>query len=84
MAKSVDVYIGEKLKEVREKLNLTQNELAGATGYSQPAVARFELNKVPTPLCLVKVIERDLNEPELLEIWLDKVHEIAMKPLGGC
>jgi len=49
---------GDRLKELREEKNLSQMELAKATGISQSAIARWELNKTePTVSDLIILSE---------------------------
>lgn len=45
---------GERLKELREEKGVSQMELSKATGLSQSAIARWELNKTePTASALI-------------------------------
>ncbi|MGN1060308.1 MAG: helix-turn-helix domain-containing protein [Candidatus Coproplasma sp.] len=46
--------IGERIKELRAEKNLSQMELSKATGLSQSAIARWELNKSePTATAII-------------------------------
>ena len=48
----------ERLKELREEKNISQMELSKATGLSQSAIARWELNKTePTASALITLSE---------------------------
>jgi len=48
----------ERLKELREDLNLTQDALAKATGYSQSAIAFWEKGvKKPNFYAIIKLAE---------------------------
>ncbi len=48
----------ERLKELREEKNVSQMELSKATGLSQSAIARWELNKTePTASALITLSE---------------------------
>lgn len=79
------------LKKFREKLNLTQNELASILDIAQTTIARYENDKVkPTSTVLLKYVNQ-LNanplylfkgiEPIFLDeqINLNKVHLIEKK-----
>ena len=48
----------ERLKELREEKNVSQMELSKATGLSQSAIARWELNKTePNASALITLSE---------------------------
>ena len=49
---------GERLKELREEKGISQMELSKATGLSQSAIARWELNKSePTGSALITLAQ---------------------------
>lgn len=53
--------IGERLKELREKKNMSQREVAQALGISQPAYSYFECgDKIPS-LAMTKAMARFFN-----------------------
>lgn len=52
---------GEKLKELREEFNLSQMELSKKISISQPAIARYELNKTEPRLSDIKKCGYNFN-----------------------
>ena len=73
------------LKEFREKLNLTQNELSSILDIAQTTIARYENDKVkPTSTVLLKYINKLNANPYYLfmgrePMFLDKQAEINME-----
>ncbi len=53
--------LGENLKQARERIGISQAQLAELVGVSQPMVAQYELNtKIPSVIVAVN-IEKVLN-----------------------
>lgn len=77
--RSVDVFIGDRLREIREKeLMLSQMKLATEIdGYTQAAICRIERNDSPTPLHLAKEIRKKFRNQKLLDDWINTIHRIA-------
>lgn len=50
------VTFGEKLKELREEKGISQMELSKLLDISQPAIARYELNKTEPRISDIKKI----------------------------
>ncbi len=53
---------GERLKELREEKNISQMELSKATGLSQSAIARWELNKTEPTVSALIILSKYFNE----------------------
>ena len=54
MAYNLAMIFGERLKELRNNAGISQMELAKATGISQSAIAKWELNKTePTASAII-------------------------------
>lgn len=53
---------GEKLKELRHSVNMSQMDLAIATGISQSAIAKWELNKTEPTASAIVAIAKFFNE----------------------
>ncbi len=67
--------LGENLKQARERLDISQAQLAELIGVSQPMVAQYELNtKIPSVIIAVNM-EKVLHVScrELVEGLSDKV-----------
>lgn len=48
--------LGENLKQARERLNISQVQLAEMVGVSQPMIAQYELNtKIPSVIIAVNM-----------------------------
>jgi transcriptional regulator with XRE-family HTH domain len=64
----VVVYIGEKLKEVRTKRLLTQDELAEKAGVSQSTIANIERNHAEPQFRTIRKLVKalDIDPTELL------------------
>ena len=62
------VYIGEKLKEVRTRRLLTQEELAGKAGVSAATVVNVERNKQEPHFRTIRKLAKalDIDPTELL------------------
>ena len=61
------VYIGDRLKELREKQLLTQKMLAERSGLSQVAIARIERNRAEPHFSTIHKLAAALNvEPSEL------------------
>ena len=52
----------ERLKELREEKNISQMELSKATGISQSAIARWELNKTEPTVSALITLSKYFNE----------------------
>ena len=65
---AVVVYIGEKLREVRTRRLLTQDELAGKAGVSQSTIANIERDNAEPQFRTIRKLAKALGiEPtELL------------------
>ena len=63
------VYVGDKVKRLRDKRALTQGELAGKAGLTVAALSRIERNNAePRPTTRRKLAEAlGVNPSELLE-----------------
>lgn len=59
--------IGERLKELREKKNMSQREVAKALGISQPAYFYFECGDRVPSLAMTKALAR------VFEVTLDEL-----------
>jgi transcriptional regulator with XRE-family HTH domain len=57
----VVVYIGEKLREVRTKRLLTQDELAEKAGVSQSTIANIERNNAEPQFRTIRKLAKALN-----------------------
>ena len=57
----VVVYIGEKLKEVRTKRLLTQDELAEKAGVSQSTIANIERNHAEPQFRTIRKLAKALD-----------------------
>jgi transcriptional regulator with XRE-family HTH domain len=57
----VVVYIGEKLKEVRTRRLLTQDELAGKAGVSQSTIANIERNNAEPQFRTIRKLAKALD-----------------------
>jgi transcriptional regulator with XRE-family HTH domain len=64
----VVVYIGEKLKEIRTKRLLTQDELADKAGVSQSTIANIERNNAEPQFRTIRKLAKalDVDPTELL------------------
>ena len=64
----VVVYIGDKLKEVRTRRLLTQNELADKAGVSQSTIANIERNNAEPQFRTIRKLAKalDIDPTELL------------------
>jgi transcriptional regulator with XRE-family HTH domain len=64
----VVVYIGEKLKEIRTKRLLTQDELADKAGVSQSTIANIERNNAEPQFRTIRKLAKalDVEPTELL------------------
>ena len=62
------VYIGEKLKEVRTRRLLTQDELAEKAGVSQSTIANIERNNAEPQFRTIRKLAKalDIDPTELL------------------
>jgi transcriptional regulator with XRE-family HTH domain len=65
---AVVVYIGEKLREVRTRRLLTQDELAEKAGVSQSTIANIERDNVEPQFRTIRKLAKalDLEPTELL------------------
>ena len=65
----VVVYIGDKLREVRTKRLLTQDELADKAGVSQSTIANIERNNAEPQFRTIRKLAKalDIDPTELLE-----------------
>ena len=73
-----NVDLGKFLKEAREKLDLSQREVAEALGYSTSQyVSNFERNKSRPPLGKLRAIARiyKLDEVRLLKLYLLEINK---------
>ena len=63
------VYIGDKLREVRTKRLLTQDELADKAGVSQSTIANIERNNAEPQFRTIRKLAKalDIDPTELLE-----------------
>jgi transcriptional regulator with XRE-family HTH domain len=52
----------ERLKELRQNKNLSQMELSKATGISQSAIAKWELNKTEPTASAIIILSKFFNE----------------------
>ena len=61
----MEIYLGDRIKEVRKLRNMSQEDFAQKLGLSQPAVSQFEKGtRQPTPktidkICQVLKVSRD-------------------------
>jgi transcriptional regulator with XRE-family HTH domain len=64
----VVVYIGEKLKEVRTRRLLTQDELAEKAGVSQSTIANIERNNAEPQFRTIRKLAKalDIDPTELI------------------
>ena len=64
----VVVYIGEKLREVRTRRLLTQDELAEKAGVSQSTIANIERNNAEPQFRTIRKLAKalDIDPTELL------------------
>jgi transcriptional regulator with XRE-family HTH domain len=64
----VVVYIGEKLKEVRTRRLLTQDELAEKAGVSQSTIANIERNNAEPQFRTIRKLAKalDIDPTELV------------------
>ncbi len=64
----VVVYIGEKLREIRTKRLLTQDELAEKAGVSQSTIANIERNNAEPQFRTIRKLAKalDIDPTELL------------------
>jgi transcriptional regulator with XRE-family HTH domain len=64
----VVVYIGDKLREVRTKRLLTQDELADKAGVSQSTIANIERNNAEPQFRTIRKLAKalDVDPTELL------------------
>jgi transcriptional regulator with XRE-family HTH domain len=64
------VYIGEKLKEVRTRRLLTQDELAEKAGVSQSTIANIERNNAEPQFRTIRKLAKalDIEPTELLGV----------------
>lgn len=69
--------LGNKLKQIRLKKNITQDELAKISGLNRATISQFENGRAATLLTLVQVL-RALNKLELLNIFSE---ETEISPL---
>jgi transcriptional regulator with XRE-family HTH domain len=53
---------GERLKEIRLHANISQMELSKATGISQSAIAKWELNKTEPTASAIIIIANYFGE----------------------
>jgi transcriptional regulator with XRE-family HTH domain len=62
------VYIGEKLKQVRTRRLLTQDELAETAGVSQSTIANIERNNAEPQFRTIRKLAKalDIDPTELL------------------
>jgi transcriptional regulator with XRE-family HTH domain len=65
---AVVVYIGEKLREVRTRRLLTQDELADKAGVSQSTIANIERNNAEPQFRTIRKLAKalDIDPTELL------------------
>lgn len=54
--------IGERIKDLRTEKNISQMELSKATGLSQSAIARWELNKSEPTASAIIVLAKFFGE----------------------
>ena len=54
--------IGERLIELRNEKNISQMELSKATGISQSAIARWELNKSEPTASAIVILSKYFGE----------------------
>lgn len=54
--------IGQRIKELREELGLSQMALSNATGISQSAIARWELGKSEPTASAIITLSKFFNE----------------------
>ena len=50
--------IGEKIRELRESENMTQENLAGILGIARPTLSHYEKGKLQVPHELIKKIAK--------------------------
>jgi transcriptional regulator with XRE-family HTH domain len=55
-------YIGERLKDLRFRAGLTQQELADRAGVTQTTVARIERNAVQPEVTTIRKLARALGK----------------------
>jgi transcriptional regulator with XRE-family HTH domain len=62
------VYIGDKLKEIRTRRFLTQEELAERAGVSPATIVRIERNQAEPHISTMRKLAKalDVDPPELL------------------
>lgn len=63
--------IGKKLKQMRLKKNVTQDELAKLSGLNRATISQLENGRAATLLTLVQVL-RALNKLDLLNIFSEE------------
>jgi transcriptional regulator with XRE-family HTH domain len=56
------VYIGERLKDLRFRAGLTQQELADRAGVTQTTVARIERNAVQPEVTTIRKLAQALGK----------------------
>jgi transcriptional regulator with XRE-family HTH domain len=59
--KDKDVSIGQRVKEAREKIGLTLEEVAHETGYSLNVISHMEENQIVPPVSLLLQLSRVLK-----------------------
>lgn len=56
------MIFGERLKELRKSVGISQMELAKVTGISQSAIAKWELNKTEPTASAIITLAKFFNE----------------------
>ncbi len=69
--------IGDGLKQLRIKKNITQQQLSEAAGINRSTISRLEAGRAATLLTIVQVL-RALDELELLKVFQ---HQQTMSPI---
>jgi transcriptional regulator with XRE-family HTH domain len=59
--KSIDVTVGESVRIIRQLQEMSQNELATATGIPQPTISAIENDRVQLGVERAKVLARALK-----------------------
>ena len=83
-----EIHPSERLKRLRENLNMSQRELALEFNVSSAAIAQWELGSNPIPGLLVKLMdiyeqapcEKRKDQDDFLNLFNDRVKEFKDLP----
>jgi len=67
------VLLGEELRGFRTSQHTSLEEFAFNLNISPSTLSKYENNKLPTPLPIVKEIYKKYREPKLVKIYRDNI-----------